>query len=125
MHSLTHVIATNKVSTFPNFALFALCTHFQDHYLMHLSSLKDHTQSLTKMHSMTLCQHHHRLNLITLWGTPVNAFHYFCRPIVIDSDRSTLVQNIVGIVTISWQLMPIIFSFLGTSSILCSILAQK
>ena len=47
----------------------------------------------------------------------------FCRLIVIDSDSSTLAQDTIGIVTISWQLMSI-FSFSETSPILCSILAQ-
>ena len=63
---------------------------------------QNHTQSLTKMYSMTLCQHHHKPNLITLWGIPVNSFLYFCRPIVIDSDRSALAQDTIGVVTISF-----------------------
>ena len=63
------------------------------------------------MHSMTPCQHHHKPAPLTLLGTPINAFLYLGRPIVIDSDRSTLAQDTVGIVTISWQLMSIFFFF--------------
>ena len=87
-------MATNNGSTFPN---FALCTHFQDYYLVH--------PGFNQMHSMTLCQHHHKPTLITLWGTPVNAFLYFCRPIVTDSDSSTLAQDTIGIITTGWHLI--------------------
>ena len=76
------------------------------------------------MHSMTPCQHHHKPTPLTLLGTPINAFLYFCRLIVIDFDSSTLVQDTTGIVTISWQLMSIFFFFLETNSILDSILVQ-
>ena len=88
----------NKESTFPNFALFTLRTHFQDHYFVAPRPYLEFNQ----MHSMTPCQHHHKPTPLTLLGTPVNAFLYFCRLIAIDSDRSTLAQDTIGIVTISW-----------------------
>ena len=43
---------------------------------------------------------------------------------MIDSDSSTLVQDTVGTIAISWQLMTISLHFSETSSILCSILVK-
>ena len=69
-------IVTNKDSTFPNFALFTLCTHFQDHYFV-APVLSRPYLKFNQMHSITPYQHHHKPTPLTFLGTPVNAFLYF------------------------------------------------
>ena len=75
---------------------------------------------------LTLTEIQHQTNQphSPYWQHLLTHFFIFCRPIVIDSDSSTLAQDTIGIITISWQLMTIFFSFSETSFTLCSILGQ-
>ena len=64
------------------------------------------------MHSMTFLLNNIKTNQphSPYWEHLLMHF-LFCRLIVIDSESSTLAQDTVGIITISWGLMSIFFSF--------------
>ena len=69
-------------------------------------------------------KHKRKSNHITLLaGRLINTSTTFCRPIVIYSDTSTLVQGNIGIGSISWRKW-LSFSISETSSILHSVLVQ-
>ena len=69
------LIITNKESTFLNFALFALCIHFQDQFVTLVLSRP--YLMFNQMHSMTTFTTSHQPTPLTLLGTPIDTFLYF------------------------------------------------